>query len=210
MFNRFRSLIVAPALALGAFGIAGQVDAASYELGNGSYVDANQGHPGLLISTYVHNLEGLSFDLEDGESYTFDFFDIWTVETGVGSDDQISQNISAFLDLSSPSELVQVDGDTDGHIGWGWFILPYQYQYGSVSWDGPVFVSHAGGEFKIELSDATFNQGLWGLNPGICNGATIQATITQISSQVVPTPSAAAAGLALAGLGLLRRRRLAA
>ena len=209
MLHSYRNWIVAPAFALTAsFGLA-TADAASYELGGGSYVNANQGHPGLLIETDVYDLDGLSFDLNDGESYTFDFFDIWTPETGVGPDDQMSQSITAYLDFEVPSELVEIDGDTEGVSDWTWFIIPINFQYGEVNWDGPVVVSHAGGEFEISLSEGIFNYGKYGLTEGQCYGTTIQATITQISSQVVPTPSAAAAGLALAGLGMLRRRRMA-
>jgi len=50
------------------------------------------------------------------------------------------------------------------------------------------------------------------LNPGECYGATVQAIITQIDSRDVPDNGSTLmfSGLALTGLGLFERKRLAA
>lgn len=210
MLHRFRNLIVAPALALGVVGFAGHADAASYVLGDGSYVGANDDW-GLTIETYVYDLDGLSFNLDDGESYTFDFFGIWTNESEVNWDDEHSQDITAYLEFDTPDQWVVVDGETDGKEYWSWDWCA-KIQKGVVEWDGCTIIESDCLKYKIELSDATFNKGKWDLNGCWWNGAIVQATVTQIGSGpcVVPTPSAAGAGLALMGLGLLRRRRAAA
>ena len=56
-------------------------------------------------------------------------------------------------------------------------------EWGQVTWNGPVTVSLPGDRvFDITLSDETFNWGFGGLNEGMMCGATISATITQVSS----------------------------
>jgi MYXO-CTERM domain-containing protein len=150
------------------------------------------------------------FTLEDGESMTFKAFDIWTNETSLNDDDYCEQPISATFNFSAPLSSGTVTGETDGKSDY--FLFIFKYEKGVLEWDCPTVVDLGCVVYEIALSDAKFNKGLWGLSEGECYGATIYATVKQISSGdcvVAPTPTAAAAGLAMLG-GLVFRRRRAA
>src|SRR5690606_4463159 len=152
----------------------------------------------LVIQTYVENIAGHGFWLDDWEHETFAFFDIWTDETHVNSDDQTSREISATLIFSVPDAAATVEGRTVGASLLG------SLQAGQVSWDGPAVIEVADRRFSVTLSDETFNLGLFGLNEGYKYGASVKATVKQLASwdpaiSSVPTPSAALGGLALIG-----------
>jgi hypothetical protein len=192
----------ASALALLAFPISS--NALSYQLGGGS-VSANQ-DSGLLISTAVlPSVTGLSFNLNDGQSYTLPFFNIWTVESDVGSDDRVPQPIAATLNFIIPNISGTVGGETVG-VSSLWGII----QYGRVTWNGPVVVNTGGYSFEIALSDETFSPGIFGLTE--CLYATVDATITQLGPDGgqtrVPDGGATALllGGALSALAIFRRR----
>lgn len=167
-----------------------------YDIGGASSVSANSTDPGLVISTSLSaGLSSVAFTLNDGQSSTFAFFNIWTNEGSVESDDTASKPISAYLDFAvpMPNSGTTVDGETYG-VRTGFLG---NIQYGQLVWDGPVIVTASDREFVITLSNEVFNYGeLWGTG---CKGATVEATVTQRSSSV---PEASAT-LSLLGLGML-------
>lgn len=163
---------------------------------------------GLKIKTDTHSAPS-PFTLDDGQSKTFKAFDIWTNESSLEWDDYCEQPISATFNFSSPLSSGTVTGETDGKSG---YIFIFKYEKGVVQWDCPTVVDLGCVVYEIALSDAYFNKGFGNLNAGECYGATIFATVKQISSgdcSVVPTPTAAAAGLAMLGGMVFRRRRAA-
>ncbi|MDB6147636.1 MAG: hypothetical protein JWO45_1300 [Spartobacteria bacterium] len=183
-----------------------------YELASGS-VTANTSEPGLVIGTSVNpSVPGTSFTLNDGGSTTFSFFDIWTDEPTINSDDKVSFGISATLNFVDPFTGATVNGITVGGS-----LFKGLSQWGELTWNGPVTVTVPGDRvFQITLSDETFNYGFGGLNEGMMCGATVEATITQIGSTVPPALERNVAdsgstvvllGVAVAGLGLLARKR---
>jgi hypothetical protein len=183
-----------------------------YELASGS-VTANASEPGLVIGTSVNpSLPGTSFTLNDGGSTTFSFFDIWTDEPTINSDDKVSFGISATLNFVDPFTGATVNGITVGGS-----LFKGLSQWGELTWNGPVTVTVPGDRvFQITLSDETFNYGFGGLNEGMMCGATVEATITQIGSTTPPAlernvpdngSTVVLLGVAVAGLGLLARKR---
>jgi hypothetical protein len=183
-----------------------------YELDSGS-VTAQSSEPGLVIDTTVKStLPGTSFTLDNGQSFTFSFFDIWTNEPTINPDDTVSHAISATLNFVDPFTGATINGIT---VGGSWF--KGLSQWGQVTWDGPVDVNVPGDRaFQITLSDATFNYGFGGLNEGMMCGATVDATITQISSEnpdigrSVPDSGSTAMlfGVGLCGVLLMARKRV--
>lgn len=199
-----KGLIAVGLIVVGSAGFA-NADMLGYEIGNGSSVDAAV-DPGLVINTELDaNLGDVSFMLDDGDSFTFDFFDIWTPETTLNPDDFVPQAISATLDFDVPDEVVIIDGATGGGLTFFGLV-----QFGYVVWSDPVTVMTTRGDFEVSLNNATFNGGFFGLNEGQGDGATIQATVTQINSNLQAIPAPGAAVLAMMGMGgiaSLRRRR---
>lgn len=169
------------------------------DVGNSS-ISAHTSGPGLLIGSSIIVPEGYSFSLDGvGDSHTFAFFRIWTNEDWVNvGEDTVAKPITATLAFSIPLASGTVDGSTVGlSVGVGGF-----YQAGKVTWNGPTIVDASSGQFQISLSDEVFNEGAFWSGPG-CRGATVQATVSQIS--VVPLPTAAASGLLVFGLAAIRR-----
>jgi hypothetical protein len=183
-----------------------------YELGAGSFVSGNTSDPGLTIDTAIDTgVSGRMFDLNDGQSITFSFFQIWATGGIVGGpaamiggfDD--SNPISATLDFTDPSTGVTVKGLTFGGYS-------QTGQYGEVMWNDSVLVDIPGDRsFMITLNNAAFNSesftaALFDVLPQE-GAATINVTVTQVSSTVPDGASTAALlGLAFLGLGALRRK----
>jgi hypothetical protein len=172
-----------PPIALAILAIAapfGNAMALSYTVSGGS-VSANS-DDGLIINTSLALPQTpYSFSLNDGESKTFSFFNIWTTETYVNADDKVPRDISATLFFSDPLTNATVEGLTfGGSIWWG------LAQWGQVVWENPAptFTAPDGRVFMVDLTDAIFNLGLWGLNEGLCYGATVKACVTQIRTSV--------------------------
>jgi len=173
-------------LVLSLLGIA---NATSFTLGNFGVALKNS-DPGLVLQSSPIRPTPYSFDLNVGESHSFDLFKIWTNEVAVNADDKVSKPISVFMNFSSPPPPFggSVNGETFGVSGW---LLFLNYQYGKVEWDGPqsvYFGNNGTGELIIRLSDETFNYGLYGLTEGPCWGANVDATITYAKA-AVPEPS---------------------
>lgn len=170
----------------------------TYEVGTGSSVTAHTSGDGLLIGTELDaNLASVAFGLDDGDSYTFSFFKIWTGEGNVGNDDKVPRPITASLVFDVPSAIATVGGETVGAVSLTGF-----YQWGKVTWDGPATINAADRIFYVSLSDETFNPGSWwGL--GNC-GAIVEATVTQGKSwKDIPQVPDGGASLALLGIGLI-------
>lgn len=169
----------------------------TYEIGNLSSVTASAVDPGLQIgASIVTDLAGTSFSLQDGQSFTVDFFNIWTTESTVNlEDDTASKPIVAKLDFSIPDEEAVFSGVTfGGKITW---LLVLNQQYAKVEWDSPVTLSIADDrEFSIALSDEVFNVGLFGLGS---EGGTVEATIKQLSSHVPSVPDSGSTLILLGG-----------
>ena len=155
-----------------------------------------------------------SFTIDNGASFTFSFFDIWTDEATIHRDDKVGSPISATLNFIDPFTGATVNGVT---VGGSWF--KGLSQWGQVTWNGPIQVSVPGDRvFQITLSDVTFNYGFGGLNEGMMCGATVDATITQISSEggdQARPPSVSDNGstamlmaVAFCGILLMARRRV--
>ena len=149
-----------------------------YELSGGT-VTANSTEPGLVINTSVlPSVAGTSFTLNDGGNSTFGFFDIWTDEPSINPDDTKSFAISATLNFLNP-----LTGATVNGITFGGNFMQGLSQWGQVTWNGPVTVNVPGDRaFSVSLSDETFNWGFGALHNGMMCGATVSATVSQISS----------------------------
>ncbi len=181
-----------------------------YEVGSGSAVVAHSSGPGLLIETELATgLANQAFTLNDGQSYTFDFFKIWTDETDVNIGEDTEQRpITATLDFDVPDLDAQVQGITFG----GNLML----QAGIVVWNDPVIINAGARTFSVNLNNAVFDLGWFKLGN---HAATITATVKQISSggaTTTPPPTSvpdAGSTMTLLGLGLtamaLVQRRLA-
>lgn len=175
----------------------------SYEISGGSVLANTETDDGLNILTQISDdLPGYSFSLDDGESETFPFFKIWTDEGTVNlREDTVPKSISATLNFSDPTGLsADVPGVT---FGANLFI----FQTGIVLWGGPSIVTAGDRTFSLELDDAIFNSGLFGMKPGEEKGGWINATITQTSSRTLTgTPPTnvpeAASTLVLLGAGV--------
>lgn len=92
MKNTIKAVVFAAALCVAP---SAKAVLLGYTVGADSVVNANTGS-GLIISTELNGaLEGTHFSLDDGDSWTFDFFRIWTTEGSVESDDRSPKAISA-------------------------------------------------------------------------------------------------------------------
>jgi hypothetical protein len=174
----------------------------TYDIGTGSSVTANTSSDGLQIRTeLVSGLSSQLFTLNDGQSYTFNFFRIWTDERTVDYDDKALRTITARLDFDVPDINAQVQGVTLSGIYMG-------CSGGGVLWNDPVTVAIGTRVFTVNLSNAYFDLGYNGALGD--SPATITATIKQISSGGTRVPEAGSTALLL-GLGfgatlMLRRR----
>lgn len=184
-------------------------------------VYANGSDPGLKIGTANLAPDAFSYDLEAGESKTFDLFEIWADESAVNwndhnwdldfndGDDIAAKPISVEFDLLFPelhagSVAGTTMGNVDGFLGFS--------QWGELTWDAPLDFFFGGlgdGHIRIVLSDEAFNEGiLWGLGD---HGAIVEATLTLVQDATVvavPAPGAFVLfGLGILGMVVAVRRR---
>ena len=103
-------------LVLSFLGIAG---ATTFTLGDFN-VNLNDSDPGLVLHSAAIPGTPFSFDLNVGESITFDLFKIWTEETTVNSDDTVTKPITVSMNFTAPPPPFgnTIDGDTFGVSGW--------------------------------------------------------------------------------------------
>src|SRR5438270_950228 len=117
-------------LATAAFGVP-----MPYEIASGS-VTADNAEPGLVIDTMVKStVAGTSFSLDNGASFSFSFFDIWTNEPTINADDLVASPISATLNFTNPFTGATVNGIT---VGGSW--MKGLSQWGQLTWNGPITV----------------------------------------------------------------------
>ena len=78
-------------------------------------VNLNDSDPGLVVGSADYADNPFSFDLNAGESTTFNLFKIWTTEGTVNSDDKVAKPISVDFNFTAP-ELMSgsVNGNTSG------------------------------------------------------------------------------------------------
>lgn len=204
MSKVLKALVVSGALGLSALTLPAVAEAAPVTF-NGSFdVTANSTDPGLIVATeaitnpYSFTLDGV------GSSQTLSLFKLWTDETQVNTNDKTPKPISVVLNFTLPYPGFggTITGQTVGVLS-----------EGVVTWTDPITVAFgAGGDglLRIDLSDATFNQGSGGnLYPGVNQAAVIAATFTLLhEASDVPEPlTLSLLGTGLFGLGYLRRRQ---
>jgi len=204
--KRFKIFVFSIVLVLGVTGVVG---ATTFTLDTYN-VALNNSDPGLVLQWAPLQTIPFSFDLNVGDSTTFNLFKIWTNETTVNNDDRVEKPISVSMNFTAPPPPFggEIPGDTFG--GNIWIHFPINEQFGRVEWDGPItfiFGDVGTGQLVISLSDETFNYGWYGLTEGPCFGALVEATATYVSA-TVPEPTT----MLLLGLGLLSvagiRRRI--
>lgn len=159
--------------------------------------------PGLVMATSTQS-GSVSFQLDTvGQSATFDLFDIWANERRANGNNTRTSSLVAAFTFAGIGASGSATGSTTGHGG--------LIQYASLAWGAPVLLNFGnGGVLSIVLGNANFSYGLGGFGQGQANGATIQATATLVATPVPLPASGLALIAALAGAGLVARRRRAA
>jgi hypothetical protein len=214
------SMAAAGAALVLAAGLATSASATTY-IGTYTITANTSDSAGLQIST-EHDFT-LNFGLNGVASLSpVDLFDIWTNSTSLDSNDGTHKDISVLFNFSSPgAQNGTVTGDTFGVNG--------SWNYGQVTWDGPIAINFGATTLHIALDGATFNadedtEGYWSgghfhsgcdncLNDGQYYDADVVAHFSQtLNAGGVPEPASWA--LMISGFGMtgamLRRRRGAA
>jgi hypothetical protein len=163
-----------------------------YTLGMWS-VNANSNDFSLALQTEINpNLAGTTFSLADGQSFSVDFFRIWTDELTLDTGNRRPENIIAnivFMGLTAPRAMT---GITNGSNSGGAL-------FAQVDWDnvqGNFILSDR--TFPVSLEDIPrFNEGEGVFTRGKDNGATVRATITQHTGGPSAVPDTGSTALVL-------------
>jgi hypothetical protein len=186
------------AVALG-LALPGAVSAATFS-GSWNVSGSALSDPGLVVA--ASGSPSFSFDLDSGQSTSFDLFRIWSPEADVGSDDMAPRSLDVGFDLSSHGAGGSVAGTTAGHKFLG-------FQWGSVDWDQPLDIDVGHGTLSVALADTGFNTGFFGLLKGEDFGSNVKATFSYTAPAPVPLPAGLgliAAACGALGLAGVRRR----
>jgi hypothetical protein len=177
----------------------------------GSYTTA--GHSsgdGLLIKT-TPGPQNISFDIDQGESTGWlKLFNIWTDETDVNwGEDTSPKAFTLTFNFDSPD----FDGVANGvTFGVNYIIT----QYGVLEWANGGHFDFAfgnGGLLSLDLTDADFNKGLFGLDEGKKHGDKVYGKFTLESVSAVPEPATwltMIAGFGMVGAAMRRQKKVTA
>lgn len=171
-------------------------------------VDANSADPGLVIQTGDLAPQPFTFNLEEGETFTYDLFSIWTDESAINyGEDTIASPIEVFFSFTMPDILTgSVGGETKGKHKLGGL-----FQGGKVAWGDPLSIfygDHGDGLMEVSLSDESFNWGVFGTLDGQRFGDDVEASFTLVKTASVPEPATVGLmALGLLGLTFSRKRR---
>jgi len=189
------------------FGLINDVGAVSFtfDMGDNSSVDTSGTNDVLEMYAKVNeNLGDVNFELNKGESHTFNFATIGTKEGWIDNDDKKPGNLTAFLDFDLPEVTHPVQGNSVGFSGY-WKLI----QGWSLIWNDPVVIYSEGvGQYTIELSDVGHASWLW---QGPDGSANIKATVTY-DNEALPTPEPSTMlllGFGLIGFAVATRRGMA-
>ena len=163
-------------------GLSAPAAAATTITGEATSINLRDMDPGLVV--YADSTP-FSFSLNNvGDTFTTSVMRIGTEEGSLNLDDYVNYAISAAFTFASPAGTSgpAVTGTTDGTFTFlGIGDCPgFISDCGRVQWNNPTLFSFGtGGQFSLELSDATFDL------PG---SASVQGTFTLLAPSI-PEPS---------------------